>query len=107
MGLTIPQFLAIYKALNKLPFLPNPTVICNFQNAIDSINGVSIPPPLPNDIKDLIVVHNHNPNQEEIQDEEMGNALTQVEEVVAISGHTTLCQLITKVYIDSKYCHFP
>ena len=101
VGLTIPQFLAVYKMSNKLPFLPTPTVICNFQSAIDSINGVSILPPLPKDRKDSIIVHNHNPNQKEIQDEEMVNALTQVEEEVAIGGPTTLCQLITKVYIDS------
>ena len=31
----------------------------------------------------------------------MVNALLQVEEEVAIGGRTTLCQLITKVYIDS------
>ena len=43
VGSTIPQFLDVYKALNKLPFLPTPTIICNFQNAIYSINGVQFP----------------------------------------------------------------
>ena len=46
IGLTIPQFLAIYKASNTLPFLPTPTVHCNFQNAIEQINGVSYNPPI-------------------------------------------------------------
>ena len=64
VGLTIPHFLAIYKAANKLPLLPNPTVHCDFQNAIDRINGVSnAPPPLPDDNDngvDAIVVYNPN-----------------------------------------------
>ena len=78
IGLTIPQFLAVYKASNKLPLLPTPTVHCNFQNAIEQINGKSInSPPLPNYGEDVIVVY--NPNQEEIQDAEMVIALEGIE----------------------------
>jgi hypothetical protein len=32
-GLTIPQFLVVYKITNKLPLLPTPTINCNFLNA--------------------------------------------------------------------------
>ena len=39
VGLTIPQFLAVYKLSTKLTFLPTPTVHSNFQNAVEQING--------------------------------------------------------------------
>ena len=102
IGLTIPQFLAVYKASNKLPFLPTPTVQCNFQNAIEQINGDSYdpppPPPLPEDREDVIFIY--NPNQKQIQDKEMLNAPDGIEQIVDIGGRTTQYQLITKVYID-------
>ena len=47
----------------------------------------------------MIIVY--NPNQEQLQDEEMVIALEGIEQEVAISGRTTLYQLINKVYIDS------
>ena len=56
LGLTIPQFLFVYKTSNKLPLLPTPTVQCNFQNVIEQINGESTnPPPLPNKDENAIV----------------------------------------------------
>ena len=101
LGLTIPQFLSVYKTSNKLPLLPTPTVNCTFQNVIDQINGASInPPPLPNEDENVIVVYNQNQNQQD-QDEEMVNALDEVEQQVAIGGRTIVYQLIKKVYIDS------
>jgi hypothetical protein len=101
LGLTIPQFLSVYKTSNKLPLLPTPTVNCTFQNVIDQINGASInPPPLPNEDENVIVVYNPNQNQQD-QDEEMVNALDEVEQQVAIGGRTIVYQLIKKVYIDS------
>ena len=101
LGLTIPQFfLFVYKTSNKLPLLPTPTVNCTFQNVINQINGASInPPPLPN--KDDNVIAVYNPNQEQLQDKEMVNALDKVEQKVAIGGRTILYQLINKIYIDS------
>ena len=78
IGLTIPQFLAVYKASNKLPFLPTPTVHCNFQNTIEQINREAYnPSPLPDNREDVIVVY--NPNQEDIQDKEMVNALAGID----------------------------
>jgi hypothetical protein len=101
LGLTIPQFLSVYKTSNKLPLLPTPTVNCTFQDAIDQINGASInPPPLPNKDENVIIVYNPNQNQQD-QDEEMVNALDEVEQQVAIGGRTIVYQLIKKVYIDS------
>jgi hypothetical protein len=61
IGLTIPQFLFVYKTSCKLPLLPTPTVQCTFQNVIDQINGASIkPPPLPNKDDNVIVAYNPN-----------------------------------------------
>jgi hypothetical protein len=102
LGLTIPQFLVVYKSSNKLPLLPTPTVKCNFQNYIEKINGEStIPPPLPNEDENENVIVVHNANQEQLEDKEMVNALEEVEQEVAIGGHTTLYQLIMKTYVDS------
>ena len=101
VGLTIPQFLAVYKTTTKLSLLPTPTVNCNFQDAIDRINGESSnpPPSPPANGEDALVIY--KPSQEEIQDKEMINVLTIVEEEVAIGGQATLCRLITKTYIYS------
>ena len=80
LGLTIPQFLFLYKTSNKLPLLPTPTVQCNFQNYIEQINGEStIPPPLPNEDENENAIVVHNANQEQLEDEEMMNALDEVE----------------------------
>ena len=100
LGLTIPQFLFVFKTSNKLPLLPTPTLNCTFQNVIDQINGASInPPPLPNEDDNVIVAY--NPNQEQLQYKEMVNALDKEEQEVAIGGRTTLYQLINKVYIET------
>jgi hypothetical protein len=57
-GLTIPQFLSVYKTSNKLPLLPTPSVQCNFQNVIDQINGDSTKvPPLTNKEENLNQLH--------------------------------------------------
>jgi hypothetical protein len=100
LRLTLSQFLFVYKTSNKLPLLPTPSVQCNFQNVIDQINGDSTKlPPLTNKEENLIV--SYNPNQEQLQDKEMVNALDEVEQEVAIGGRTILYQLINKVYINS------
>jgi hypothetical protein len=98
--LTIPQFLAIDKASNKLTLLPTPAINCNFLDAINRIKGVSInhlPPPANGE--DAIVVY--QTNQEEIQDVEMMNNLAVVEEDATVREQTTQCQLTIHTYIDS------
>ncbi len=94
IGMSVARFLAIYKKANKLPYLPPPTVDCDFQHLIDICNGA---PPPPNDGEDVIVVQ----RAEENEDEEMVNMVNALLAEETIGGRTTLLDLIQKTYIDS------
>ncbi len=102
LGITLPNFLAAYKAANQLQGgIPTPTVDFNFQNELNRINGT---PQLAIEDQPTTVTHlatgKNNLNltetlfdEENNLEQEMMDASTAVE-TAAIGGRAAICRLI-------------
>jgi hypothetical protein len=102
LGITLPNFLAAYKAANQLQGgIPTPTVNFNFQNELNRINGT---PQLAIEAQPATVTHlatgDNNVNcsetlfnEENDLEQEMIDATNAVE-TAAIGGRAAICHLI-------------
>jgi hypothetical protein len=102
LGITLPKFLAAYKAANQLQGgIPTPTVNFNFQNELNHINGT---PQLAIEAQPATVTHlttcNNDVNRTETLfnkennlEQEMMDSTNAVE-TAAIGGRAAICRLI-------------
>ncbi len=117
LGISLPKFLAVYKAAHNLQGIPIPTIDFNFQDELDRINGTAplgaeeAPPIAPPAVggppaqdphlapgnEQLVVVigDNQQPdNQDDEEEEQMMMDATNAVKTAAIGGRATVCHLI-------------
>jgi hypothetical protein len=101
LGISLPKFLAAYKAAHKLQGIPTPTINFNFQDELDQINstaplGAEAAPPVAIANKTLIIVINneHSGSQDDEEEEQELINATNTVKTAAIGGRGAVSHLI-------------